>query len=749
MTTIIALTICLVLLGLSLVLVYGPRRAVLVTLARAAWLVPLVLTFFPADHYVEIPTSPKQDSIQVFVDDSDSMKSKNGALNFAERMIARMTSSCVDLGCTLRVAKLSELSDLTAQGESPLSEVLTGWFEENHAQPWVVFSDGGDRMPDEPWPQAMAHAGGRKSRQGLIVHPVSPDEENNWIERIDFPQLAFSDKPIQGTVQIRRLNGARRSSTQLQVYLGDKMLLAADVLMEADETEQSVGVEIAQLPKGIHQLEIKLVAVRGEQVQWDNSREVMIEVLSDTAGVLHLLGEPSWDGRFLTRFLHGEPKFKLISFFILRDPWDSSFADERDLALIPFPVDQLFTESIDDFKVLILQNFSLLQFLQPAYQKRLVRFVKDGGGLLFFGGPRALQDLASSEAPLRELLPFVMPEQSGVGIPFQAAGDNKPDPNLPWFDADADFQIEFGELTQEQRAIATVIDDWDSIAEPLQGFKSQGLHHLENVTFKKRDLTTLLWAKSKAVPAGRVPLAVASYPGKGRALWFFTDKLWQLAMSPKSQTPRVIYEQLIHSSLTWLLRSELRQPLMVQSFKLRDVGRDVVSWSARLNGAVVPYFNLHQSWQVSVCGQEPSSQDIDVKALSSNDLLLEGVIRERSGAKRCRLSIIGEHPAFGSLQAEAYASKPRIFPDRQMSTSLARLEQLSALTTAELITNPDEAGPVLDRWLVENSSTMGLSAVKRKKRILDYYWLNEHWWVLLLFLFIPIEVIIRRWQQLV
>ena len=108
--------------------------------------------------------------------------------------------------------------------------------------------------------------------------------------------------------------------------------------------------------------------------------------MSNTIGVLHILGAPTWDGRFLRRYFKSEPKYDMISFFILRDPTDSQFVKERDLSLIPFPVDRLFTEELENFSAVVIQNFTLYQFLQREYQENLVKFVKNGGGLLFMGG---------------------------------------------------------------------------------------------------------------------------------------------------------------------------------------------------------------------------------------------------------------------------------------------------------------------------------------------------------------------------
>ena len=72
-----------------------------------------------------------------------------------------------------------------------------------------------------------------------------------------------------------------------------------------------------------------------------------------------------------------------------------------------------------------------------------------------------------------------------------------------------------------------------SYAEIRKSKNLKGLHHMENVSFKDGEYTPLLNARLR--DGTTVPLAVASYPGKGRALWIFSDSLWRLAMDPESR----------------------------------------------------------------------------------------------------------------------------------------------------------------------------------------------------------------------
>ena len=71
--------------------------------------------------------------------------------------------------------------------------------------------------------------------------------------------------------------------------------------------------------RGSNYIEVHIVPSDFETSLWDNSKFASIEVLADTIGVLHIAGAPSWDVRFMRRGLKSEPKFDVVSFFILRD----------------------------------------------------------------------------------------------------------------------------------------------------------------------------------------------------------------------------------------------------------------------------------------------------------------------------------------------------------------------------------------------------------------------------------------------
>ena len=766
-------SIVLSIAGLSLVLLWvlwstriGWRRASVAALCRAGWSAPIFLAFFPVATSYELPRALRLKPLHILVDDSQSMDSPTFK-RAVESTLNTVVEECELAGCAPHVAYLSAEDSLTKQGYTPLSRALPMWMYRVNQFPWMVLTDGGDFRPSLPWPAELAEAGRQhvdglagndpaSSSRGIVVGFVDDSEVNVWLEDADIAPFSFEGKPLFASVYLRR-GGDRGEALRVQVQVeGEGTTLAtANAFFEAGEASAEVTLPIPALPRGSHLLSVRALATPNERVLWDNSGYWNVEVLANTVGVLHLLGSPSWDGRFLRRFLKAEPKFDLISFFILRDPWDSQKVNERELSLIPFPVARLFNEELPNFRVIILQDFTLLQFLLPEYQSNLVKFVKDGGGLLFVGGPRALLNMDIQNSPLREILPFVMKDGAATSTIFTPLmGDlnrGGVDKSGPWFEPDRRFSVQMAKPDSHRRALANVYDEWEVLGSSLTSFKEgRGLHHLENVKFKSQDVyTPLLMAETD--DGLSVPLAVASSPGKGRAIWIFTDSLWRLALTPQADTPREVYHRLMQGAMTWLLRQELKQPVVVRNLHIRARPNGGLTWQVDLQGAAVRYFDMKRNWLLTVCGVQVNSPEVFVSKMTEDHWQLRGHLDlEMVGGQRCRLNLRGEHSAFGSLTAGTETIFPETIPDTKIGASAKKLRQLSQLAGAAFVSTTDasETRRVVQEFVSRNTEHSGVALPSRFKMGWDFFWILKTPWIWLLLLCLPCEVMVRRWHNL-
>ena len=84
---------------------------------------------------------------------------------------------------------------------------------------------------------------------------------------------------------------------------------------------------------------------------------ITVAVARDRVRLLHVAGRPTYDVRALRTWLKSDASVDVVAFFILRTHTDNVHASPDELALIPFPVDELFTKHLPSFDAVVLQDF--------------------------------------------------------------------------------------------------------------------------------------------------------------------------------------------------------------------------------------------------------------------------------------------------------------------------------------------------------------------------------------------------------
>jgi hypothetical protein len=750
----------------------GIMRGIAAALLRAGWTLPIMLSLFPVTISRRIPGAMALQPIHILLDDSESM-SRDDAMGAsskrqAQDLLNRVSDVCRQFGCLPRVTKLSDLSADTKFGYTPLSRIIEPWLYQTGGDPWIILSDGGDFRPSIGWAESLQGRGAgsrigkvedqssEKARQrtlGLITAFGKPRAPGFSVEALSMAPLAFEGKSVQLGVTVDRLSpetaGAER--VQVQALLDGKVLTAAEAVFSPGASSAEVDVSFAAPKRGPHIVSVRVLPVAGELDTWDNSQTRVLDVMPNTVGVLHLLGSPAWDGRFMRRFLKAEPKFDVISFFILRDPWDTQHVSEREMSLIPFPVERLFNEELVNFRVIVMQNFTLMRFLQPEYQKNLAKFVKDGGGLLFVGGPRALTETDASSSALSELLPFTINRSDAAAAPPPSPVDDFNDGfgslGSTW-SPNTDFKIEMANPEASRRALANVYEGWQGLSNRLETLGgARGIHDMNAIKFRDNEVTPLLNAK---LPDGRsVPLAVASYPGKGRAIWLFTDSIWRMAMSSDPRIARSDYHSFLDHALVWLTKGDLKGALAVRDFQVTTIGDtgERLKWRAALAGSAARYLRTATSTKLSICGIGVMAKDVAFGASAGDAVTFEGELAAtlRDGSL-CALKLEAEHPAFGSVSVSGWAVIPETLKDENIGSSAMKLRSLAKVTGAKFVDANSERSRTVEEWLQGWGASDGASLPDKIQTFLDYYWVQDAWWIWLTILLLPIEVLVRRWH---
>jgi uncharacterized membrane protein len=186
------------------------------------------------------------------------------------------------------------------------------------------------------------------------------------------------------------------------------------------------GTATVELPFTLDRAGRRLVRVRleapdGDRVPENNQRLLTFDVTRERVRLLHVAGRPTYDVRALRMWLKADESIDLVAFFILRTNSDATqVSDDSELALIPFPVDELFTEHLASFDAVILQDIDAVEYKLERHLPSLARYVRAGGGLIMVGGPSAFMGGGYAGSPLAEVLPVTLPDRDAAP-PFDLA----------------------------------------------------------------------------------------------------------------------------------------------------------------------------------------------------------------------------------------------------------------------------------------------------------------------------------------
>jgi hypothetical protein len=176
--------------------------------------------------------------------------------------------------------------------------------------------------------------------------------------------------------------------------------------------EQSIDIPITRAGPTV--VEMTAETLPGEVSEVNNRAVVTINGVRDRLRVLLVSGEPHPGERTWRRLLKADPSVDLVHFTILRPPEKDDYTPMNELALIAFPVRELFQIKIKEFDLIILDRFqNRANTLPPIYLRNIADYVREGGGLLMSVGPEFAGPTSIAASPLGAVLP-ARPASNGV-----------------------------------------------------------------------------------------------------------------------------------------------------------------------------------------------------------------------------------------------------------------------------------------------------------------------------------------------
>lgn len=282
----------------------------------------------------------------------------------------------------------------------------------------ILYSDGADTEGLN-----LEDARRRAAKLGVPIYAVGFDDKDGSpdlaIHRILADDFAFvyNTVSLQAEVQSQGLG-----LSEVMVTLKRDGTVMQSKPVKLVDGKGRVAFEFKPTTIGKQVYEVSVPVQAGEVVDGNNAKSLVLKVIRDRIRVLQVAGRPSWDVRYLRELLKRNPNVDLISFFILRSTTDLQKAPAEELALIPFPVNELFTTELPSFDVVIYQNFSYRPYRMARYLRNVRDYVlNDGKSFLMVGGNFAFEDGWYAGTEIADILPMRL----GGALPFDT-GEFKP-----------------------------------------------------------------------------------------------------------------------------------------------------------------------------------------------------------------------------------------------------------------------------------------------------------------------------------
>jgi hypothetical protein len=152
----------------------------------------------------------------------------------------------------------------------------------------------------------------------------------------------------------------------------------------------------------------------GEVSDLNNRAVVAINGVRDRLRVLLVSGEPHAGQRTWRRLLKADPNVDLVHFTILRPPEKDDLTPLHELALIAFPVRELFQVKLREFDLIVFDRFANRGLLPPVYLRNIADYVRGGGALLLSVGPEFAGPTSLASTPLGQVIPARPPTGPGA-----------------------------------------------------------------------------------------------------------------------------------------------------------------------------------------------------------------------------------------------------------------------------------------------------------------------------------------------
>ncbi len=420
---------------------------------------------------------------------------------------------------------------LAAQGERPLA--------------FVVVSDG---TLDDPHVSAESLAlsawGAEIGIPVSTVATTAASPRDASIRRVDSARTSVAHVPFPLRVEVACSGGLRCEDLTVAAKElredGAPALLASGIA-HVEDGHALVDLTVTLERAGTRTLALSIETPDGDVIPENNTRYLTFQVARERVRILHVAGRPTNDVRALRSYLKQNASVDVVAFFILRAPNDYPKAGPDELSLIPFPVDELFSDHLPSFDAIVLQDFDAQPYGLGRHLPAIQRYVRAGGGLVMVGGANSFVAGGYAGTPLASVLPVGLDGSPGASAADVAAFEPT------WTPMGLGARL----LGPLREVVGTTLPQFP------------GTNLLGDVV----PGAIVLWTHpTRRTPTGApMPVLAVGDMGDGRAIALGVDSTWNLEFSDLgARTAGRGYSALWDGLLGWLMRDPRFEPAQIE-----------------------------------------------------------------------------------------------------------------------------------------------------------------------------------------
>ena len=483
--------------------------------ARGVWwraaAFALILGALSQPRLVEQTRETRPDIALLLVDQSDSTRvstSHAAGIEAARRNIEARIGRMRDV--ELRVVVIPEGGNQGTRAFAALERALAD-IPAARLAGVILLSDGQihDVPPDGSWAPG----------EGVPLHLLMPGragEVDRRIRLIEAPGFGIVGRSVELRLIVEDLGVARQDGMAQLTLRRDGAAPITESVPVGREHRITLPIERA----GPSVIDLVAETRPGEVSDANNRVVITLNGVRDRLRVLLVSGEPHAGERTWRRLLKADPGVDLVHFTILRPPEKDDLTPLNELALIAFPVRELFQVKLRDFDLVVFDRFANRGILPPIYMRNIAEYVRLGGALLLSVGPEYVGPTSLAATPLGAILPArpLSPQQAIIEQAYRPRisipGTRHPvTEGLPGANAET--------------------------AEPTWG------RWYRTIVTDQRAGTTVMEG------AGAAPLLVLDRVGQGRVALMLSDHIWLWSRGHDGGGPQ---QELLRRTAHWLMR---------------------------------------------------------------------------------------------------------------------------------------------------------------------------------------------------